>query len=454
MSPGLAPSSAIIIVGGGTWAISTSLQLARRGYNNVTILDLYPVPSPISAGNDVNKIMEQGKSRFDKSFRYRTDNTIGSLTDVADENDDVTQELLDLAHKAWTEDPVYKPYYHETGYIVAANTPEGIAHLHKREQPDKKAGFQNLNSAEDFRNTMPKGVLTGTFPSWKGVYKSTGAGWVHARKALVSAAKEAESCGVKFITGSPQGQVTSLLYKDKDVIGAKTADGIEHIADHTILAAGAGSNELFDFKDQLRPTAWTLCHMQMTQEETNLYKNLPVLFNIEKGFFMEPDEDRHELKICDEHPGYCNMIKGPDGKLKSMPFAKHQIPKEAEMRTREFLQETMPQLAERPLSFARICWDADTPDRNFLIDSPPESPSLTVAVGASGHGFMHMPSIGGIIVDALENRLDPKLRRAFRWRPETAVNRDWNHTQDRFGGPNRIMDFNDVTEWTNLPARL
>lgn len=54
-------SSAIIIVGGGTWAISTSLHLVRRGYNNVTILDPYPIPSPISAGNDVNKIMEQGK---------------------------------------------------------------------------------------------------------------------------------------------------------------------------------------------------------------------------------------------------------------------------------------------------------------------------------------------------------------------------------------------------------
>lgn len=62
MSTDLTNSSSIIIVGGGTWAVSTGLHLVRRGYTDVTILDAYPVPSAISAGNDVNKIMEQGKT--------------------------------------------------------------------------------------------------------------------------------------------------------------------------------------------------------------------------------------------------------------------------------------------------------------------------------------------------------------------------------------------------------
>jgi sarcosine oxidase/L-pipecolate oxidase len=50
----------ILIVGAGTWGCSTALHLARRGYKNITVLDAYEVPSPISAGNDVNKIVEQG----------------------------------------------------------------------------------------------------------------------------------------------------------------------------------------------------------------------------------------------------------------------------------------------------------------------------------------------------------------------------------------------------------
>lgn len=53
-------STSILIIGCGTWGSSTALHLARRGYRNVTVLDPYEVPSAISAGNDVNKIVEQG----------------------------------------------------------------------------------------------------------------------------------------------------------------------------------------------------------------------------------------------------------------------------------------------------------------------------------------------------------------------------------------------------------
>lgn len=361
--------------------------------------------------------------------------------------------LLNKATEGWLHDPVFAPYYHSTGYIVAADTSAALKKVEKREVSSSGSDYISLESAEDFRKTMPPGVLTGDFPGWKGVFKSSGAGWVHARKALESAAKEAERLGVRFIIGSLQGSITGLIYGDGDVLGVKTADGKEHRGDRTILAAGAGADALFDFKDQLRPTAWTLGHIKMTEEETKLYANLPVLFNIEKGFFMEPDEDNHELKICDEHPGYCNWVTDSTGKTRSIPFSKHQIPIDSAKRIRQFLQETMPQLASRPLSFARICWCADTPDRAFLIDTPPGYPSLQLAVGGSGHGFMHITSVGGLVADSMEGNLDPKLKYAFRWRPETAVNRNWKDLQGRFGGPNEIMDFQEVKEWTDLPAR-
>ena len=123
---------------------------------------------------------------------------------------------------------------------------------------------------------------------------------------MESAAREGLRLGVSFITGEEEGNVRGLIYENGDVKGAKTLDGKEHRADRTILCAGANAAALFDFRDQLRPTAWTLAHIRMTDEEVELFKDLPVLFNVERGFFMEPDEDNHELKICDEHPGYCN----------------------------------------------------------------------------------------------------------------------------------------------------
>jgi sarcosine oxidase/L-pipecolate oxidase len=51
----------VLVIGAGTWGCSTALYLARRGYKNVTVLDLFEPPSPLSAGNDVNKIVQSSK---------------------------------------------------------------------------------------------------------------------------------------------------------------------------------------------------------------------------------------------------------------------------------------------------------------------------------------------------------------------------------------------------------
>ncbi|TVY82273.1 L-pipecolate oxidase [Lachnellula suecica] len=429
--------SSIIIIGAGTWGCSTALHLARRGYKNVIVLDRFPVPSPISAGNDINKIVEEG------SFSSSDD----------PEDEDVSNILLDLATKGWISDPLFTPFYHDTGYIVCAHTPAGLEQLTTHEGiTPSSTDFEWLSTPADFRATMPPGVLTGSFPGWKGGFKRKGAGWVFARGALVAAYEEASRLGVIFITG-PDGDVKSLLSSpDGAITGAETASGSKYTADTTILAAGATAPQLLDMKDQLRPTAWTLAHIKMSKEECALYKNLPVLFNIESGFFMEPDATNGELKICDEHPGYTSFL--PATKT-SIPFSKHQIPLEAETRVREFLADTMPQLKDRPFSFARICWCADTPDRNFLICRHPEKKNLVLAVGGSGHGFMHITSVGGFVVDEMEGVLDARLKKAFRWRPETAIARDWTDVQNRRGGPNRVMDFGDVGEegWTAIPAR-
>ncbi|KAH8647361.1 FAD dependent oxidoreductase [Xylariales sp. PMI_506] len=439
----LSKEASILIVGGGTWGCSTALHLARRGYSNITVLDAHPIPSPISAGNDVNKIVEQG-----------------SFSD-GDEEAAVAQSLLAAAAEGWSTDPVFTPYYHDTGYIVAAASPEALEYLEEREVRHHRSSFKTLTTAEDFRSTMPPGVLTGEFPGWKGFFKSDGAGWVHARKALVSAYNEASRLGVKFITGSPTGQVIKLHHADGDVKGAETADGKIHLADRTILAAGATAPQFLDFENQLRPTAWTLGHIQMTEEEAALYRDLPVLFNIESGFFMEPDADMHQLKLCDEHPGYCNWDGPAPGKQdassssalpSSVPVAKREIPASAEKRMRAFLRDCMPQLADRPFVHARMCWCVDTPNRAFLITYHPRHPSLVVASGDSGHGFMHIPSIGGFISDCLEGTLDPRFARSWRWRPETAQGFWGDDTLNRWGAGNKVLDLKEteVEGWTKI----
>ncbi|KAI0967346.1 fructosyl-amino acid oxidase [Xylaria arbuscula] len=452
----------VLIIGGGTWGSSIALELARNGYSDVTVLDGEDVPSSIAAGNDLNKIMEEGSQSEDD-------------TDAAF----AWNRLHDLCTTAWLNDPVYKPHYHRTGYVMAASSDAAYEAL-LRDISGHETEYQQITTAEEFRKTMPEGVLTGDFEGWRGFAKAGGAGWVFARGAIIAAKQEAVRLGVRFITGQ-HGSVTELLFtsgtkhegaaKGNTLRGVKSADGTIYYAHTTILANGANADNLIDLKYQLRPTAWTLAHIKMTASEAELYKDLPVLFNIEKGFFMEPSAETHELKICDEHPGYINPVyRGPrtddvvgslqsrEGIVGSRPFARRQIPLESEERVRAFLKETMPHLAARPFSFARICWDADTVDRMPLIDwyrqgeagGSVKEGRLLLAVGGSGHCFKTMPAMGQIVLEYLENRIDERTRRAFRWRPEIAEDRNWWHVQGRWGAQGEVMDFNKVKGWTNI----
>jgi sarcosine oxidase/L-pipecolate oxidase len=357
-----------------------------------------------------------------------------------------------IAMKAWKHDPLFATFYHPTGFIDAAVSDAAYERCVQYAK-DEQATLVPLNTKEDFQNTMPKGVLQGDFPGWRGFWKQGGAGWVFASGALKAMHAEAVRLGVQFVTGDPTGKVEALLFgpDSNTALGARTADGISHTANHIILSAGANSDRLLDFKGQLRPTAWTLAHIPLSTEESTSYQNLPVLYGVDRGFFIEPDAEKHELKLCDEHPGYVNPVI-EDGRFRSVPIARHQIPAEAEARMRLFLRETMPQLAEREFSFARMCWDADTVDRRFLIDRHPEIENLIVAVGGSGNGFMTCPAIGVLVADILDPKgeIEDRVRKILRWRPETAVGRDWWDSQGRYGANGKVMDLRDVKEWTRI----
>jgi hypothetical protein len=95
MAPSRKDTKVVVVGGGGTMGSSTALHLLRSGYtpSNITVLDVYPIPSAQSAGNDLNKIM---------GIRLRNK---------------VDLQLSLEAREMWRNDELFKPFFHNTGRV-------------------------------------------------------------------------------------------------------------------------------------------------------------------------------------------------------------------------------------------------------------------------------------------------------------------------------------------------
>lgn len=428
----LSENSRILIIGAGTFGCSTALHLARRGYKNVTCFDAHPLPSPLSAGNDLNK-------------------TVGCFESIpgipTSSRDRLKQEAIHL----WKNDNVFKSFYHPVGMIVTANLDEPLKDtkmLNKIRIENKLKPFKYLSEPEDFRRIMP--VLTGPLEGWRGYYydeDSPSHGWVDARESMMSAANEAKNLGVKFVSGD-DGNIIELIKSGDNASCAaiRSISNKVYKLDKVILCLGASADLIVDFQGQLEAKCFTLAHVYIEAQEREKFKNLPVIFNAEKGFFFEPDS-HGALKICNEFPGFTNYSKNTG---KSTPILKDQIPKESTDEIRNYLKDTMPELAEKELRNAKICWCTDSPDRQLIIDIHPDFDNLVLASGDSGRSFNMLPIIGKYVADVATlgtESLSQQDRETWKWRPETSNRRD--KRQDRYGGLGIVKDLDEISAWEN-----
>ncbi|KAI8819995.1 oxygen oxidoreductase [Fimicolochytrium jonesii] len=451
----------ILIIGGaGTFGLSTAWHLAQRGYANITCLDRFPFPSKDSAGYDCNKM---ARSEYNPDSTTKPDQVIHRLS----------QEAL----KAWRENHLLRGTFHETGRISIASSTENYEEL-REYYTELQAGprakdVKWFDSPAELKQFAP--YLTGELANAKAVFNPEG-GWVYAKEAMQRVGEECKRLGVKFVSGGA-GTVREFIFassqidNDDDddktsppnssrIIGVRCQDGTTHPAAHTILAAGAWSPTLLSLQSQLISKCWTLAHIPITNPtERALLKDIPVILDLEKGFFFEPETATGLVKICNEFPGFTRWVDDmsvPDaaGVLHkqriSVPrgHGSHPtdgIPTRSTQEIHDLLRLLKPEWADPetyPLQDVKMCWCTDTPDREFLVCSHPHISSLTLATGASGHGFKMLPTIGDYVADLVEGRrLEAALESAWRWRPD-AGERPGDGTRPGAGG-----DLGDVGGW-------
>lgn len=392
----------VLIVGCGVFGLSTALELARKGYD-VTAIDLYPIPSKWAASNDLNKII---RTEYADMFYTR-----------------LSVEALGL----WENDPLYKDVYFKSGRVTLSPSSKENQHRAKFENQ----GFDNLaklgadvSGIFEISDGKKLGEL---FPQFKENAFSEitakfnpNAGYGHASNSLLKVYEEAKRLGVKFIFGS-KGNARKVVNNSS----IQVESGEIYSADKILIAAGAATGFIVDLQDQIRALGLFVTHIKLSPEEYNTYKDIPIFFSAEYGYFFPPDAKHRHMKIALTYSDAENMITDPFNKNKtiSLPRFKEQhkqdtFPKNGEIHVRRLLQKTIPKLSQHELFNSKLCWISDTPTSDFLIDKLPDSKNIVVACGDAGHGYKFLPNIGKYIVLKLEDNLDEVTSKRWCWKNE------------------------------------
>ena len=389
-------NTSILIVGAGTFGLSTAYHLAKAGYRNITVLEKSPsMPPDLSAANDLNKIV---RAEYEDPF----------YTHLALE-----------AIREWQTTELFVPHFHQTGYLLCTSStaPEKSRHTLAQSlssissHPAFCDQIEPIQSRDDIRRVAP--VFDGPM-NWKGYFNRL-AGYAHSADALRAIYVACGSLGVNVQLGVT---VKSLLFDDNVCTGVKTNTNHEYRADCTVLALGASlPSVLSTAGKQMSARAWSVGHIQLTSDEAASLHGIPVTYARDLGFFFEPDAHTNLLKICPAGGGYTNFTyldPGSRAQEVSIPPKNNSwIPPHDEAKIRNLLHDTLPELAARPIIHKKLCWCIDTADSEYVIDSVPGCRNLVVVAGDSGHAFKMLPIAGRWVRQLLEQ---DGLQTVDRWR--------------------------------------
>lgn len=394
------PDTHILIIGAGAFGTATAHALSQRHYRHVTVLDPHALPSVDAAATDISKIIR------------------------SDYNEPLYARLGLEAIAAWSSDPLYKDLYHVPGWVLSAMD-KSVPFVEGSVKTAEGMGVKVERLEKDeVRRRWP--LVKGNLEGWNANVWNPSAGWVEAGEALRRMGDDAQRRGVRFVSGEA-GRVVELLYgADGSCTGARSKDGTVHLAEVVVLAAGAWTPTLLDCKDQLTAKGHSVAHIQMSKQEAKRYESFPIMDNLELGYYFPPQKDGI-FKMAHSHFLVNTKRDRRTGVSTSIPhtFVEHPedgLPPVIEATMRRNLRRVLPELADRPFSFTRLCWDADTADRHFLVSPHPQHQGLYVAAGGSAHGFKFLPVLGKYVADLLERKLEAGIQQAWRWRPGQVVN--------------------------------
>ncbi|KAH6692483.1 FAD dependent oxidoreductase [Plectosphaerella plurivora] len=416
----ISKSDSVLIVGAGVFGLSTALELTKRGYSSVTVVDRYLPPVADGSSVDISRVIR---------------------TDYADP---LYARMGREALRGWKTE--YSAHYHESGFVMLASRKDGHPYLDKIREVSKSVAvpLDEFEDAADVSRLFP--AFQSRTDDLRASVNSAG-GWADAEAAVRQLAMSCSAAGVSFVTGRA-GTVTSLRYgADGAVIGVNVLSGGFVNADQVVLSTGAWTNRLIGIEHTASASGQPVGFIQLTPEEADRLRGLPVIINFNSGVFVFPvTPGSNILKVARHSYGFGTKVEVKEGeragaivsspKRDSNGAASSFLPEEAEQALRDGLSQLVPEFASHPWSRKRLCWYTDTPEGDFIIDAHPTVKGLFLATGGAGHAFKFLPVLGKYVADCFENKAPKEVRHQWRLRrPEGNGSKDMKPGDGSRGGP-------------------
>lgn len=345
-----------IVVGLGGLGSAALYWLARRQGNRVLGIEQFAIGHLNGGSQDHSRIIR---------LSYHTPGYVelAKLAHAtwAEVEQDAGEQLifktggLDL----WPPEPAY-PMSDYTGSMEMVGVP-----YERLTAADVMARWPQFRLSED---------VVGIYQAEAGIATPNLSNAAHLRLARRYGATVVDNAPVTAVRPLPGGGVELV------------AGGVTYQGGHLVVAAGAWTNELLALV--ARPV-----HLTVTQEQVT-YFNSPRVQD-----FMP---DRFPVWIWMDEPSFYGFpVFGEAGPKAAQDVGGERVTArtrtfepnhETLARTEAFLAEILPGVLG-PHILTRTCLYAMPPDRDFVIDTLPEQPSISVAIGA-GHAYKFASLIG------------------------------------------------------------